>query len=193
VKRGAARVVDRIEAKSLLAVARLARPHGIRGELSSIVLAPLVLDAAELLLAERPLWLRAPDGQARPTRVEAVRPHQDRWLIKLKGVDSMTDAEPFRDLDLCLAREDLPPLPDGWFWEADIENSRVLDARLGELGRAESLDVSGQCPQLLVRRPTGAVARIPWVKAYLRGVDLDAHEIHLDLPDGFPGISDAGE
>ena len=104
----------------------------------------------------------------------------------------MTDADPLRGHELCLAREELPELPDGWHWEADIENSRVVDARLGELGRAESLDVSGQRPQLLVRLPTGALVPIPWVKAYLRGVDLDAHEIRMDLPDGFPGISDVG-
>lgn len=180
-------------ADELLAVARAVRPHGIRGELSCIVLVPPVVDPGEVIVGRR-LLLRDAQGDVHPATGEAVRTHQDRWLVKLSGIDTMTDAETLRNVDLCLPRRELPSLPEGWFWEADIQGCRVVDERLGELGTAAGLDVSGPQHQLLLRRDgiPGAppVVRIPWVRAYVKAVEVQARRIQLDLPEGFPGIED---
>jgi 16S rRNA processing protein RimM len=183
---------------ALLAVARLIRPHGLRGELSAVVLAPDVLDPFELLpgaaFALRPAEgaprVGDPSLAGRILKCEAIRPHQDRWLVKLEGFDDLTAAEGLRGFDLCLARKDLPPLPEGWHWEADIVGAKVIDGRLGELGIAAELETGGGQNQLIVRRPAGDRVRIPWVKAYLKQVDLARREIRIELPEGFPGIED---
>jgi 16S rRNA processing protein RimM len=122
-------------------------------------------------------------------RLLALRPHQDRWLVTVEGVDSIDQAEEWRGIDLCLPREELPELPDGWFWEADLLACHVSDAMLGEIGSVDGLDVGGAQPQLRLRRPDGQIALIPWVRAFVRQVDLEAHLIHVDLPADFPGIS----
>jgi 16S rRNA processing protein RimM len=196
-------------ADDLLAVARVVRPHGLEGELSVVVLAPPVLDPADLLVGRR-LFLRAPEGMAgpvlhgpvspdahggnvavRPVQGKSARPHQARWLVKLAGIDTLSDAKPLRGHDLCLPRAELPALPDGWYWEADLVGCRVIDERLGEIGTVAGLDTTAPQPQLLLRRPSGAIVSIPWVRAYMRRVDLDQNEIRLTLPGGFPGIAES--
>jgi 16S rRNA processing protein RimM len=221
-------------ADELLAVARLVRPHGIRGEVSADVLVPPILDPADLLVgkrfrlrpAENKLQasklespkdtekddsadstphsaLRAPHSDKIPhsafriphsVEVESARPHQARWLIKLAGVETMDDAEALRGCELCLPRAELPALPEGWFWEADLLGCRILDARLGELGVCEGLDTTGPQPQLVLKRnassPGAAPVRIPLVRAYLKNLDLPGRAITLQLPEGFPGIEE---
>ena len=172
---------------ALLAVAHIARPHGRHGELSAIVLAPPILDG-EQLISGRLLMARDGEGHVRPVKGLAVRPHKGRWLIKLEGVESVADAEALREVDLCLRRADLPSLPQGWYWEADLQGCRVIDARIGEIGRVESLDVNPPQPQLQLRRPDGGQAAIPWVRPLIIGVDIETGEIRTDLPTDFPGL-----
>jgi 16S rRNA processing protein RimM len=173
----------------LLAIAHLLRPWGNRGRISAVALAPPVLDPNELV-ADRRLYLRADDGTLRTIQGLGVMLHKGRWMVALEGIESISDAETLRGLDLCLPRAELPPLPDGWHWEADLLRCRAVDARLGDLGGVEGLDVDAPQPQLIVRRPDGSKASIPWVKAYLKGVDLAAGEIRFELPEGFPGFED---
>lgn len=173
----------------LMAVGHVARPHGLRGELSVIVLAPPIIEPNELIV-DQPLFLRSPGDQVRPIEGEWVRPHQGRWLVKLKGLDAVGEVEGLRGWDLCVTREQLPRLPEGWYWEADIERCRVVDEQLGEIGQADGLELGMPQPQLVLIRPDGRRATIPWVKAFVREVDLGNEVIRTDLPADFPGISD---
>lgn len=171
----------------LLAIAHLVRPHGVRGEISAIPLAPPVLEPAALI-ADRVLILRDAGGATRTIRGIGVRWNQDRWLLTLEGVETMDDATRLRGIDLCLLRQELPALPEGWFWEDDLQLCRVLDAHLGEIGQAAGLNLNGYQPQLELKRPDGASVLIPWVRAYIVRVDLDEGVIHTDLPAEYPGL-----
>lgn len=171
----------------LLAIAHLVRPHGVRGEISAIPLAPPVVEPA-VLIQDRVLTLRDPGGATRTVVGSTVRFHQDRWLITLQDVESMDDANLLRGVDLCLRRDELPRLPEGWFWEDDLQRCTVVDATLGELGGVKGLNTSGYQPQLEVLRPGGAVALIPWVRAFITDVDLAAQVIRTALPAEFPGL-----
>jgi 16S rRNA processing protein RimM len=172
----------------LLAVAHVTRPHGVRGELSAIPLAPPPIDLAALLVGR--IWLRDARGIVREVRGTAARPHQDRWLVTLEGVETMEAAGALREMDLCLPRAELPELPEGWYWEEDLLGCRVLDRRLGEIGRVRGLDTTLAQPRLRIERPGGATASVPWVSALVVGVDLASREVQTDLPDGYPEISD---
>jgi len=181
--------VSPIQPADLLAIAHIARPHGVRGELSAIALAPPVL-APESLLLGRTLIGRDPRGRLSDYTAIGFRPHQGRWLIQLEGVTDRTQADALRGHDLCLRRRDLPDLPEGWYWESDLEQCRVVDRRLGEIGRVEGLDTSGVQPYLTLIRPDGRRAMIPWRSALVPAVDLEAGVIETDLPGDFPGISE---
>ena len=172
----------------LLAVAHVTRPHGIRGELSAVPLAPPVFECASLIV--RRLFMRTAKGEVRPVQGLAVRPHQNRWLITLEGVEDRTQADALREIDLCLTRDELPPLPEGWYWESELQRCRVIDKTLGEIGRVHGLNLDSSQPRLEIIRPDDSIATFPWVKAFLVKVDLESSEIHIDLPPGMPGISD---
>ena len=174
-------------ADELLAVAHIVKPHGIRGEMSAVPLAPAVLDPQSLIL--RRLFARDAQGGVREVEGLSMRPHKDRWLITLAGVETMDDALTCRNIDLCLRRTELPELPEGWFWEVDLEGCQVIDKVLGPIGSFAGLEDRSAQSQLIIQRPDGAKALIPWVRAFIMKVDLEAREIRTDLPAEFPGIS----
>lgn len=176
------------EAESLLAIARLGRPHGVRGEIRAEALCPPVL-SFEALARARPLWLRHGRAELKRVKVEGLRPHQGQWLLTLEGVGGREEAGELRGAELCLERRELPELPEGWYWEADLLGLTVVDRELGEIGRASGLEsVAGQSV-LMVERGEGDRIRIPWVRELVRRVDVARRRIEVDLPSEYPGLS----
>jgi 16S rRNA processing protein RimM len=71
-----------------LEVGRIAKPHGVRGE----VVVELVTDRLERLAPGAVLE----DRTGRPFTVEASRPHQGRFIVRFAGVDDRSGAEGVR-------------------------------------------------------------------------------------------------
>src|SRR5947208_12618482 len=80
-------------------VGRIARPHGIRGELR---LVPDTDFPERLAHLGEAVLLK--DGRPTPVRVASVRAHGNAMLIKLAGIDSMATAEQWRGADLAVPR-----------------------------------------------------------------------------------------
>ena len=66
-----------------LEIARLGRPHGLRGEL----MVSLTTDRSERVAVGSRWWVADEERT-----VEAARPHQGRFLVKLSGVDDRNAA-----------------------------------------------------------------------------------------------------
>lgn len=174
----------------LIAVARIAKPFGVRGEINAVPLTPPVISPEEVVLGR--LYLRPQSGPVREVRGEAVREHKDRWLIRLCGVETPEAVAEMRFAELCLLIGDLPELPEGMYWEHELQTCRVVDARRGELGQAAELLLGNAQTRLAVRRPGGSTIELPWTPPLVAFVDLEDCRIDVDLPDGWPGL-DPGE
>jgi 16S rRNA processing protein RimM len=178
------------EADALLAIARLGRPHGVRGEVRAEALCPPVLNLADLL-ALSPLWLRRSGHPLRRVRVVSVRPHPPAFLLVLDGWDARETVAELAGTELCLERSVLPELPEGWYWEDDLIGLVVEDRRLGVIGRVAALDViagQGSLRVVSANRP-GVSVGIPWVAELVRVVDLEGGRVEVDLPLDYPGLS----
>ena len=125
-------------------VARLLRPRGNRGELIAEDLSgrnfgaqPAVgreaSDAAEHFFKSGPVFLRHSSKQHRESAVERAWLHQGRLVLKLKDVDSISDAEVLRNVDLQIPRERLGPASDGEYYFEDLVGCEVRDADDGRL------------------------------------------------------------
>lgn len=179
---------------SILAVARLLQPHGLRGEIYAVSLAPEVLDFGDLLFSH-PLILRPIPGRGlHPSlpsslKVESAAPYKQGWLIAFHEIVDRTAAEHLKSVELCLKRSDLPSLPEGCYWEAELEGLAVRDETRGHIGHVASLEQLGAQWSLrvtLTKSPT--TINIPWVNALVPIVDLDQRRIETRLPLDYPGL-----
>lgn len=169
--------------KKFLEAGRIARTHGVRGELSMEPWA----DSARALLGVKEFYF---DGEgARPAGLLNSRVHKDRLLITLRGVDTLERADALRGKVLYLDRADIPLEPGRYFLQ-DLIGLRAIDGRTGE--EYGTIREILEAPANNVYRIVDGVGReylFPAVEHMIKRTDLERGVIEL-LP--IPGIFDDG-
>ena len=173
-------------------LARIVRPQGRHGE----VLADIFTDFPEHFAQRKRLFLRPPaKGQTdamREVKVLSHWLHKGRVVLKFASVDSMTEAEKLRGFDLVIPREERMPLSDDAVYVSDLLGVRVIDVSRGgfiDAGEITEVEPEGPGPAMLVvRSPAGDEILIPFVRAYLRKMDLAGKRLEMDLPEGLLAV-----
>jgi 16S rRNA processing protein RimM len=174
--------------ESWVLLAHIVRPQGRRGE----VLADIFTDFPEHFAKRKQLFLRPPakskDDAMRAVDVVTHWLHKGRVVLKFAQVDSMTEAENLRGFDLVIPREARMPLTGDAVYVSDLLGMRVIDvSRGGSTNAGEITDVEpeGAGPAMLViRTQAGEELLIPFVRAYLRRMDIEGGRVEMDLPEG---------
>ena len=166
--------------EDLVVVGRLARPHGLRGEMSVEVLT----DFPGRFVPGLALVASLPDGGRRRELVVAtVRPAGDRLLLAFEGVTSRTEAEELRGLDVAVHRGSEVARPEGFVYHFDVEGCRAVDRSGAELGIVTGLEEVGGRSLLALRTPRGE-RDVPFVEPIVVSVDLGKRLVVLDPPAG---------
>ncbi|MCA1727512.1 MAG: ribosome maturation factor RimM [Actinobacteria bacterium] len=101
----------------MIAVGRVTRVHGVRGE---VAVQPLS-DYPDRFAAGSELHLE--DGST--VVISAARPHADRILVSFRDIADREAAEALRGAYLFVSEAELPPLPEGSFWPHQLEGCEV--------------------------------------------------------------------
>jgi 16S rRNA processing protein RimM len=183
---GALKVTASLEDWVLLA--HIVRPQGRNGE----VLADLFTDFPQSFAQRKRLCLRPPVASPRQAMQEAKVDshwlHKGRVVLKFCQVDSIADAEKLRGFDVVVPRQERMPLEGDAVYMSDLLGMKVIDVSgAGPVDAGEITDVEpeGAGPALLVlRSPAGEEILIPFVRAYLRKMDIEGKRLEMDLPRG---------
>lgn len=160
-------------------VARIRRPHGVRGE----VLVDPLSDVPGRLDEGSRLWLVSSEGDRSAVEVATSRPHAGGLLLSFRGLTDRDAAERLRGGRLEVERSESPPPPAGSYYFFELVGCACVDATDGALG--EVVDVIEDGGGLLLRLdgPSGELL-VPFVEAYVAGVDVAGRRIELRLPPG---------
>jgi 16S rRNA processing protein RimM len=166
---------------AFLAVGKLRRPHGVRGEMLMEVLTdfPARLKPGFTLLVE-------PDHQ--PLRLRSVRPHNDGLLVAFEGIDTPEEAGLLRNRVLVVGQADRPILPEGEYYQHQWIGLRVISSDGRELGRLVEILETRANDVLVVRGETGPEILIPLAGPFIQEVRLAQGELIVNLiPGMLPG------
>ena len=171
-------------------VARIGRPHGIRGE----VTVEVRTDDPWRRLAPGST-LRTDPPAAGPLTVRSLRDHQGTLLVGFEGRSDRSGAEDLRGALLVVDAEEAAgePEEDAWYPHQLAGLSAVDPAGL-VLGTVTDL-LTGSAQDLLVVRPAagGDDVLVPFVRALVPEVDVAGGRVVLDPPGGlFPDPSEQG-
>jgi len=162
-----------------VAVGRVAKTHGLNGEVS------VVSDggASLALLEGCVVWFVPPPREVRSARVLSTRPGPKGVLMSFDGVTSVDQAVSLRGCELLVAARDLPA---GWMAEDDSDylGFSVVDAVHGVLGRVEETIVTGANDVWVVQGEFGQVL-IPVIDDVVLEVDDSKRTIRVEL---LPGL-----
>ena len=162
-------------------VGRVAKPHGIKGELK-IVPHGAAADFQHfpvLLLGEE----AAPVG--RVYRVIGLRPQEKTVLVTLEGVGDRTAAEVLSGREVWVDKQFLPALAEDEFYWHELVGLRVVSESGRVLGKVTALFATGG-HDVLVVRGGGREYLIPARREFMLHTDQAAGELTVaDLPDLF--------
>ncbi|WP_420633768.1 ribosome maturation factor RimM [Candidatus Palauibacter sp.] len=160
-------------------VARVVRPHGIRGGL----LLEAETDHGEALFrAGRRLGIVDGAAGLEAITLDTAQPHSGRWLVAIREVTDRPAAESLRGARLSVRREELPDLSDGGYLLHDLIGMSVCEA--GEMIGVirEVYDQPGA--PLLALDVAGRERLIPFRAELVVQLDFEAGAIHMALPAG---------
>ncbi|GAA4619453.1 ribosome maturation factor RimM [Saccharopolyspora hordei] len=166
-----------------LAVGRVVRPHGVRGELVVEVLT----DSPELRFAPGSVLgtqLRGKD-RGQELTVAAARPHAGRLLLRVEGVDSRDAAEELRGVLLTVTTDALEPTEDpDEFHDHELIGLRAVQVSGDEVGEVRDVVHTPAGELLAVRTAEGREVLVPFVADIVPEVDVSAGTLVIDPPEG---------
>jgi 16S rRNA processing protein RimM len=164
-----------------LAVARVVRPQGRRGE----VLAEPLTDSSLRFQGLLRVFLEIPGKPPQSIRVENVWSHKGRVVIKFSGVDSIASASRLKGRHVLILAEERMALPPNHYYLWELQGCRVVTERLGrrvEVGTVTGIEPTGGVDVLHVVTSRGEVL-VPLAQAICTKIDTQTKTILIDPPE----------
>jgi 16S rRNA processing protein RimM len=164
-------------------VAVLGKTRGNRGELTAFALT----NRPERFQDLQQVYLFTPKAPATAERLEVEETwfHSGTLIFKFRGVDSISDAEPWVGSEVRVPFADRTTLDEGEYFQSDLVGCKVFDRRTGELvGEVTGFDEGGGAGILVVGE-----LLIPFARSICVEIDPAARRIAVELPEGLKDLN----
>lgn len=162
----------------LVAVARLAKPRGLKGEL----IGDILTDFPERFDALDEVTLVMPDGSRRELAIDDHWFQSGRIVLRFGGVDTVEKAEELRNAEVCVTEADAVELESDEFYDWQLEGCRVETTEHTLIGTVRELLRTGGTEILIVNGEKDYM--IPFAESICVEVDIENKLIVVDLPEG---------
>jgi len=169
----------------LVVVARVARPHGRRGE----VILNLETDFPEQRVAAGNRLMVRRGAEAEALVVRSVWFMKARPVVGFEGFESIDDAGTLAGLELRIPAGELADLPPGMFYHHDLVGCRVETAGGEMVGEVVAVEGGGEASRLVLETPRGEEL-IPLVGEMVPLGDTRARRIVIAPPEGLLGLNE---
>ena len=163
----------------LVAIAKVARPRGLKGE----VFADILTDFPERFDGLESVTAVLPSGELQGLKIEDFRFQNGRLVLKFAGYDSVESAETLRDSEICIAESDAVELDEGEYFDWQLIGCSVETIDGKSVGVVSELQRTGGTENLLVIGE-GRDHLIPFAGSICVDVDIENKLIRIDPPDG---------
>jgi 16S rRNA processing protein RimM len=168
-------------ADDLIAVARVIKPRGIRGE----VVAELLTDFPERFDDLAELIAVTPTGERRTLAVEESWLHSGRIVFKFAGYDTPEAARELAGYELTVPEAEAVKLEADEYYDWQLIGCRVVTIDNEEVGHVREVLHAGAAPVLIIADATHKREHlIPLAASICVEIDIAAKLIRVDPPEG---------
>jgi len=162
-----------------LQIGKIVNIHGVHGEVKLIPLTddPRRFDDLEWLFVEKGDSISRHD-------ILGVKYVKNSVILKLSGIDSVEEAEKFRESFVLVDREHAVRLPEDSYFICDLLGLSVFDEKGKLLGKVEDVLQTGSNDVYQVKNETGNEILIPALKSVVQGISIENQRIDVILPKG---------
>ena len=164
----------------LVAVAKIARPRGLRGE----AVAEMLTDFPERFGGLEHVTAVLPGGERRRLKIANAWFQKGRIVLKFNGVNTVEDAEALRGAEICIPEGDAVELEEGEYFDWELEGCEAVTAAGEPIGKVRELMRTGGTDLLVVDAADGRELLIPFAEAICTEVDVEGKRITVDPPEG---------
>ena len=162
-----------------MAIAKILRPRGLRGEM----VAEVLTDFPERFDSLQEVTAVLPDGEHRELSLENAWFQKERIVLKFAGVDSIEDAERLRNSEICVDEVDAVELEEGEFFDWQLEGCEVVTIDGERTGRVRELLRTGGT-EVLIIEGDGKEVLVPFAESICLEIDIEKKRIVIDPPEG---------
>ncbi len=162
-------------------IGKVISPHGVAG---MVKVYPYSDFPGRVELLDQVELLRGTDRTA--YQVEKAALYGRFWLVKFNEVKNREDAESIKDSLMIIPKEERFPLPDDSFYHDQLIGLSVYESGNVLIGQVKDLITTGG-HDILVIEAAGDEKKshlVPLVKSFIDAINLDAGELHVNLPEG---------
>lgn len=161
---------------SLLKVGIITNTHGLKGEVKVF---PTTDDARRFLDLKDVILDTGREQKV--MEIEKVRFFKNLVILKFKGVDQINEAEPYRQKELFVTREQAVPLGENEYFIADLIGLSACSDEGEELGTVADVIQTGANDIYVIRKQGTPDLLVPAIKDCIKNIDFKngRMEIHL--------------
>ncbi len=168
-----------------IAVGVIRKPHGVRGEAS---VEPWT-DSMDRFAELETVTLVSPDEKKiREIRVESVRPHGERALMKFDGIDSPEEVQTLHNWTVEIPEADARALEEDEYFLHDLVGLTIVDAEGRTRGVVSDAYEGGGGILLNVQRPDGKKFELPFAADLCTEIDVPGKRMVVNLPEGLDDL-----
>lgn len=168
-----------------IAVGVIRRAHGVRGEASIEPWTDSVHRFDEL----ESVTLVSPDEkQTREVRIESVRAHGERALVKFAGVETPEDVQLLQNWTIEIPADEARALEEDEYFLHDLVGLTLFDAEGRERGVVDDVLEGGGGVILVVKRAGGRTYELPFAAELCTEIDVPGKRIVVALPEGLDDL-----
>jgi 16S rRNA processing protein RimM len=162
-----------------LQVGKIVNTHGVKGEMKLIPLTddPRRFDELKWAYIEK-------DGQLIKHSILDVKYIKGSVMIKFSDIESMSEAEQYKECFVLVDRENAVKLPEDSFFICDIVGCSIFDENGILLGELTKVLQTGSNDVYVVKDKSGKEILIPALKSVVRKVSVDQRRIDVIIPKG---------
>ncbi|MDD3766028.1 MAG: ribosome maturation factor RimM [Eubacteriales bacterium] len=159
-----------------LEIGKVVNTHALRGELKVVPWC----DNPQIFLGLGHVYI-----DSKPFDIESAKEHKGSILLKLKGVDSIEQAQELKDKNtiLYVTRAQLGELPKDTYYIIDLIGLKVYEGDKF-LGTIEDCFPTGGNDVYVVRSEDGRRILIPAIKQVVKKVDIENGRMDVELMEG---------
>lgn len=177
--------MKRVSPEDLLLVGSVMRPHGLRGLLR---IRSYARSEASFLNAGT-VFLKTVSGETHEHAVLSISPHQSIFLLTLKGLDSLEEAEKYRDADVFIRKDSLVRESDEDYFWYEIIGMQVYLKSGDYIGTITRVIPTGSNDVYVVRKE-GAEILIPGIHEVVQEIDPEGKKMIIDAMEGMLDLNE---
>jgi 16S rRNA processing protein RimM len=165
--------------EELVAVAKIVRTRGLKGE----VVAEILTDFPERFESLDAVTAVREGCEQSELKIEKFWFQSGRVILKFAGYDTIESGETLRNTEICVPESDAVELNKGEYFEWELAGCKVETVDGDEIGEVRELMRTGGT-ELLVVQGKAKEYLIPFAHSICVDVDIEKKIVRIDPPDG---------